>query len=1133
MTRRSFRIVLEIFAGLIAGLALLIGIGVWRLSQGPVSLGFLTPAVQEALEQVDSPFDIEISDTVLTWGGWDRAIDIIIRDVTLRRPGEAPALILPNVSMSLSIKALGRGVIAPTDLDVYSPEVVVRRYRDGSFTFGLLGEGFSAGAAQSTGGDDPNEGTIDLAILDALIAPPEPGTALSYLNTVSILNAEVTLDDRFSGLTWRMPDANIVLARDDAELRGNISATLKTGDTETGISAVLLRDFATPDLSFSLSFDSFQPSLIARAVPQAAILRTVDEPLSGSLSLELGLDGAPREVDLSLVGDFGRAGLELGFSEDGSALAADVELFDVDTLSLQEFSPEFGFLAPLDARIDGVATLAATLDGDIQLAQFEITSQSGTIDLSDLDLPAAGFQDLRIAGQVSDGLETLELDELSLTLLDRVRVSATGAAYLTDGAYVGALGAEVTDLPFDGVEALWPPAIGTDARVWLFDNLTRGRITRATVDLTARAPASDLLALEIDDIGGAITLRDADIHYFRPLPPIEGADADITYGKDWFRIIGRDGTLADTIRIPTATMDIDNVGTIDDTRIAVDFETPVTDALAVLDQEPLELIRKLGLQPDDARGSATGRLELYFPIEKALTPDRIVYAARAQFTDFALLDGPFGTRLDDGSFTLSLDRTGMDIDGEANSDDGLVSVKWRENFQETAPVQAEYELSGVLSERRRAELGYVTAPYLTGPVGLGLRYRLRRSGDADLSAQADLTDAVIDAEPLGWRKEAGDPAASSLVLQIPANRAPVLDLATLRTADLDAAFGVVFAEDFEDIAEIRIDRLIYDKGDAKGVVRKSESGDWSVLLEGDRIDIAHLIEDDDAPPQATPDAEADPGPTIEISAQYGEVIAGATRRLENVAFDIRLEDDLIRSLALQARLTEEADLRMRIEPDGEGQTLSVESDDGGAALKALDWSDRIEGGRLSVTASRATVDEPYVGSIEMDEFRLTRAPALARIMEFISVTGAVSALAGPGMDFIRLEGDVALEDGRVDIDSARAYGVSVGITAEGFVDTDQDVIDLKGTVVPAYTFNRILGAIPIIGFIVTGGEGEGVFAADYSVEGPIEDPEVSVNPLTALAPGLLRQVFRLGDYADPVEDTQDDFDGPSWEREER
>ena len=216
---------------------------------------------------------------------------------------------------------------------------------------------------------------------------------------------------------------------------------------------------------------------------------------------------------------------------------------------------------------------------------------------------------------------------------------------------------------------------------------------------------------------------------------------------------------------------------------------------------------------------------------------------------------------------------------------------------------------------------------------------------------------------------------------------------------------------------------------------------------------------------------------------------------------------------------------VRIEPDGEAQSLSVESADGGAALKALDWSDRIEGGDLRITATRATRDEPYVGSVVMDEFRLTRAPVLARIMEFVSITGAVSALTGPGMDFIRLEGDIAVQDGRVDISSARAYGASVGITTEGRVDTENDRINLRGTVVPAYTFNRILGAIPIIGFIVTGGEGEGVFAADYRVEGSIEDPEVSVNPLTALAPGLLRRIFRLGEDELPEGDPDDGKDG--------
>ncbi|MDH3596031.1 MAG: hypothetical protein OEM93_14410, partial [Rhodospirillales bacterium] len=68
-------------------------------------------------------------------------------------------------------------------------------------------------------------------------------------------------------------------------------------------------------------------------------------------------------------------------------------------------------------------------------------------------------------------------------------------------------------------------------------------------------------------------------------------------------------------------------------------------------------------------------------------------------------------------------------------------------------------------------------------------------------------------------------------------------------------------------------------------------------------------------------------------------------------------------------------------------------------------------------------------------------------------------------------------------------------------------LDLEGTIVPAYTFNRILGAIPILGRILTGGEGEGLFAFTYEMKGALDDPEVSVNPLSALAPGFLRGLF--------------------------
>jgi len=55
--------------------------------------------------------------------------------------------------------------------------------------------------------------------------------------------------------------------------------------------------------------------------------------------------------------------------------------------------------------------------------------------------------------------------------------------------------------------------------------------------------------------------------------------------------------------------------------------------------------------------------------------------------------------------------------------------------------------------------------------------------------------------------------------------------------------------------------------------------------------------------------------------------------------------------------------------------------------------------------------------------------------------------------------------------------------------------------------NSLLGQIPILGTILTGEKGGGIFAASYKVRGPVEKPEMSVNPLSALAPGFLRNLL--------------------------
>ena len=131
---------------------------------------------------------------------------------------------------------------------------------------------------------------------------------------------------------------------------------------------------------------------------------------------------------------------------------------------------------------------------------------------------------------------------------------------------------------------------------------------------------------------------------------------------------------------------------------------------------------------------------------------------------------------------------------------------------------------------------------------------------------------------------------------------------------------------------------------------------------------------------------------------------------------------------------------------------------------------------------------------------------MARILALPSFTGLVSTLSGDGLPFSTLRGDFAYSGSRMAIKNLLAFGESLGITANGWVDTERDRLELEGTVAPAYALNSLLGNIPIVGQLLGGGS-QGLFAANYRLSGSSDNPDVSVNPLSVLTPGILRQLF--------------------------
>ena len=128
----------QIIGGLGVGLLIAVLLVAWRLASGPVSISFLTPYIQTALSEVHKDaIKLDVEDTILTWAGWERTLDIRIVNLQTALPNGQVIATVPEVSLSLSAQALMKGNVAPRSIEFFGPTFHVERKTDGTFALGF------------------------------------------------------------------------------------------------------------------------------------------------------------------------------------------------------------------------------------------------------------------------------------------------------------------------------------------------------------------------------------------------------------------------------------------------------------------------------------------------------------------------------------------------------------------------------------------------------------------------------------------------------------------------------------------------------------------------------------------------------------------------------------------------------------------------------------------------------------------------------------------------------------------------------------------------------------------------------------------------------------------------------------
>ena len=184
--------------------------------------------------------------------------------------------------------------------------------------------------------------------------------------------------------------------------------------------------------------------------------------------------------------------------------------------------------------------------------------------------------------------------------------------------------------------------------------------------------------------------------------------------------------------------------------------------------------------------------------------------------------------------------------------------------------------------------------------------------------------------------------------------------------------------------------------------------------------------------------------------------------------------------------------------------LEVYSDIAMPLLTEFSFFNGLSGGKLFYTS---LIGEKLISSkLQIENFKVINAPGLVKLLSLADLGGLADLTRGEGLSFDLLEISMEKSGKTLNINEILAIGPSVSILMEGY--QNPTVTSLRGTLVPAKTFNQLISKIPVIGEIIIPKEvGEGLFGISFKMKGPPGKIKTTINPIRTITPRFIQKIL--------------------------
>ncbi|MBA3910524.1 MAG: hypothetical protein C0524_11715 [Rhodobacter sp.] len=999
-----------------------------------------------------------------------------LEDIRLIAAGGRSLLALPEALVTFDPKALLSGKIRPSSVRLIGARLSVRRDPAGRLDLELGDNALGAG---------PRSLGEVLVAADGVFATP----ALESLRVIEAEALTLTLTDQRAGRAWQVGDGRLTIENRPDSVAAELGLTLLEGAVPAQATLTVVSTKGGGGARLTARVDNIAAADLAAMSPPLVWLGFVQAPISGALSAGIAADGriSGLTADLEFAAgsiapgdgarpiDFDRAALALRYDP----VKARLTLTDlvVESPSLRLRAKGHG-----DLLAKGGGPLAAGALPESVLAQIALSEVM--VDPAGLFEEPVRFTKGALDLRLRLAPFQLDIGQLALVEADESLLLA-GSVEAAEGGWGGALDVQLDRIDADRLLKLWPVSVVPRTRDWLAENVGQATLTNVRAGLRLAPGVAPRFSLGYE-------FAEAEVRFVKTLPPVLNARGHATLETNTYtvnldrgHVIAPEGGRIEADGSVFQVLDITERPATAKIRLVT--SSTLTATLSLLDQEPFSFFSRAGQPVNLGDGRAELVTTLFMPLKPRVTLPEVSYVVSGRIVDFSSPALVAGRILAAPEVSVAVDTEGLSLSGKGTLDLLPIDLTYLQGFGPEQRGRARVNGTVMLSDAALRDLGIdLPKGAIAGEGPAAIDIAIVKDLPPQLTLTSNLVGLSLRLDALGWSKGANTRA--SLDLEARLSRQPTVDRLALSAPGLTAE-GAISTRDGGGLAAARFSRVVAgDWLDAPVTLTGNGPGRaLDVAITGGRLDMRAMPKSGSG---------GDTGGPIQVALDRLVISQGITLTDFHGSFGYQGGFNGRFDAAVNGRGAIEG----VVVPAKGGSAFRITSDNAGTVMAAAGIFENGRGGNLDMTMIPRGPEGQYDGRATFTRMRVQDAPALAGLLNAVSVVGLLEQMNGEGLAFNNGEVDFILTPDAVEITQGSAVGASLGISFAGLYLTAGGRLDLQGVISPIYLVNGV-------GQIFSR-RGEGLFGFNYRVTGTADAPNVSVNPLSVLTPGMFREIFR-------------------------